>query len=212
MGVSIWNRGGLGYSPTAKLIPYGAAGGGALTENADLSWDNATKALLLGFGGVNKGNLQADASNISFNSANGVRLNLLTVGIARMDFWTNSVRRLIIQDTGSVDLQSARLNLAKGADAASAGTLTLVDGNLFHVTGTTTINYLTTTLWTAGCRIRLILKGAITITHNAGSVPANTAAFKLAGAANLVGADGDIVDLTYDGTVWRGGRIAATGA
>lgn len=97
-----------------------------------------------------------------------------------------------------------RLKTAKGADVASASTLTLGgDGNSFDITGTTTINYITTTGWPAGSRVLLQFDGALTVTHNAGAVPANTAAIKLAGAANFAATADDVLELWYDGSFWR---------
>jgi hypothetical protein len=56
----------------------------------------------------------------------------------------------------------------------------------------------------------VILKfnGSLTVTHNAGSVPANTAAILLAGAGNLSATDKDTLMLVYDGTTWR--QVAVT--
>ena len=101
-------------------------------------------------------------------------------------------------------LHSNRHELAKGADVASAGTLTVGDdGNYFDITGTTTINYITTTNWQAGSRITLQFDGSLTVTHNAGSAPADTAAIFLAAGANFAASAGKTLTLTYDGVYWR---------
>jgi hypothetical protein len=97
----------------------------------------------------------------------------------------------------------------KGADVASGTTVTLgTDGNSFDITGTTTIDYITTTNWAVGARVVLQFDGSVTVRHNIGSVPANTAAIFLAGAANFAATANDTLSLWYDGTVWR--EIART--
>jgi len=99
-----------------------------------------------------------------------------------------------------------RVHTPQGAVVASAGTVTLGDdGNVFHISGTTTINYLTTTRWTAGDIIVLIFDASVTVAHNTGTVPANTAPLLLAGAGNLSATAGDTLTLVYDGTAsaWR---------
>lgn len=98
----------------------------------------------------------------------------------------------------------SRLMTNKGADVASAGTITLGDdGNYFHITGTTTINYISTGRWRAGSVVILKFGGSLTVTHNAGTVPTGTAAMLLAGAANLSATADDTLTLVYDGTTWR---------
>ena len=43
MSVSVWNKAGLGYVPTATRIPFGGASG--LTDSAGLTWNDTTKQL-----------------------------------------------------------------------------------------------------------------------------------------------------------------------
>lgn len=98
---------------------------------------------------------------------------------------------------------AGRVLESQGAAVASAGTLTLgADGNFFLITGTTTINHLTTTRWKPGAIVRLMFSGVLTVTNNAGSPPANTAAFLLAGAAGFVTSANDVLTVVYDGTNW----------
>lgn len=106
-----------------------------------------------------------------------------------------------------------RLLPSKGADVASASALVLgYRGNMFDVTGTTTVNHINTINWKSGSRILLQFDGALTVTHNAGSVPANCAAIKLQGAGDLTTAAGDRLELTYDGTDWiETGRAIVAG-
>ena len=91
-----------------------------------------------------------------------------------------------------------------GVDIASGATITLTQGNLFDVTGTTTINYITTTDWKKGSMVCLMfLAGSITLTHNTSSVPANTAATFLSAGINGSFTVGSVLTLIYDGTYWR---------
>jgi len=97
-----------------------------------------------------------------------------------------------------------RLNTRKGADVASAETITLgADGNYFDITGTTGISYITTTDWDPGAVVTLQFDGSVTVTHNGGSPAATSAAILLSGAANLSATANDTLTLVYDGTTWR---------
>jgi hypothetical protein len=98
---------------------------------------------------------------------------------------------------------TARFAHAKGADVAAAGTTTLGnDGNLFGITGTGTIDFITTTNWQAGSRIVLRFAAAATVNHNTASPPGSTAPILLSGAANITFAANTILELVYDGTNW----------
>lgn len=96
-----------------------------------------------------------------------------------------------------------RVMYAKGADIASANDLTLgTDGNTFGITGTTTINAITTANWLAGSHVTLIFAAATTVKHNtAGS--GGTAKMFLAGSADLTTALNTVLGLVYDGTQWQ---------
>lgn len=79
----------------------------------------------------------------------------------------------------------------KGADVASAGTVTLGDGEYFHITGTTTITDIDfTTTWN-GRRARLIFDGILTITHNATTLI-------LPGGQNIITGPGDSCTVVVD--------------
>lgn len=96
-----------------------------------------------------------------------------------------------------------RLTQGKGDTVASATTIALGDkGNLFPISGTTTISHIATTGWTAGSQVTLQFTGALTLTHNASSPATGYAAVKLQGAGDLVTAAGDRLTIAYDGTDW----------
>lgn len=137
----------------------------------------------------------------------GELLVLAIDGDKAIGLTVNEVRRVTVNGTGVSFANRSRW--AKGADVATAGTLTLgSDGNAFDLTGATNVDYITTTDWTAGSIVILQFDGAPTVNHDTGSVPGTAAAVHLAGAAPFVASAGDTLTLYYDGTVWR--EIART--
>lgn len=80
--------------------------------------------------------------------------------------------------------------LPNGSAVASATALPLPTGNIFHVTGTTTITSITTTGFSGGMTIVLIFDGVLTFTDGNN--------LKLAG--NFVTTADDTITLAYDGT------------
>lgn len=96
-----------------------------------------------------------------------------------------------------------RIEGNQGEDVASAGTITLTEGNFFDITGAVTINYITTIGWKTPSVVRFQFNTGITLNHNTGSVPADTAAMFLNGSANATFTAGSTLTLLYDGTLWR---------
>src|SRR6185369_8805411 len=90
---------------------------------------------------------------------------------------------------------------SKGADVPSAGDLVLTT-NSQVVTGTTTINAITTTNWAAGAVVYLIFSGACTVKHNTAG-GASTAKMFLSGSTDLTTAANTVLTLVYDGTQWQ---------
>jgi hypothetical protein len=82
----------------------------------------------------------------------------------------------------------------KGADVASASTI-VATGNIFHVTGTTTITAIDTANIQAGTELTLIFDASVTVQ--------NGASLKLSGAANFSATADDTLTVVYDGSVWR---------
>ena len=106
-------------------------------------------------------------------------------------------------DANGVQITGSRLRQAKGADVASATTLTLgADGNFFAITGTTQIQGIVTTSWQAGSRICLQLATGITIVHNSGAPGTGAVAILLAAGGSLTTTAATALDLVYDGTNW----------
>jgi hypothetical protein len=79
----------------------------------------------------------------------------------------------------------------KGSDIASAGTISVGEGGYFHITGTTTITDIDFGTAVNGRHAVLIFDGALTLTHNATTLP-------LPGSANITTAAGDILFVWQD--------------
>lgn len=91
----------------------------------------------------------------------------------------------------------------QGSDVASGTTITLSKGNYFDVTGTTTINHISTSGWTVGSFVVLQFDASVTVTHDGASPPAGTVPIKLAAAGNFGATANDTLMLVYDGTYFR---------
>lgn len=100
--------------------------------------------------------------------------------------------------------QRTRVNWNKGTAVASAALLALPnDGNVFALTGTTTITHLATTNWNAGAIVVLLFDTSITVTDTAGSNPSGYGSILLASGANMSATADDTLSLVFDGTNWR---------
>jgi hypothetical protein len=101
-------------------------------------------------------------------------------------------------DVGGDLVVGDRIQGNKGADVASATTITLVDGNLFDITGTTQIDAMTSTNWQAGSMVVLHFDAILTVTHNTGAD-----GFFLQGAASFVTTADDTLTVIWNGTRWE---------
>lgn len=99
--------------------------------------------------------------------------------------------------TGLIAL-TKRLLTAKGSDVASANSMTLGDGNYFNVTGTTTINNISTTSWNSGSEVTLLFTGTTTLTNKAGG----SGQMQLLGNTNGTTAPAFLITFVLDGTIW----------
>ncbi len=100
-------------------------------------------------------------------------------------------------------LMGDRFEGNQGPDIASATSIILGDGNYFDITGTTTINHMRFLGWQAGSIVTLQFDASVTVTHNAGTNPANTVSFFLAGAVDFSATADDTLTVVYDGAFWR---------
>jgi hypothetical protein len=155
---------------TIRLIQNGVAS--PLNDVAAFTW-NAPNTARFYVGPASLANLfQSSSTNFQMLRGGAAGVSIDSTGV-------NVVSAHLIMAAG-------RMQELKGADIASASTITAVNGNYFHLTGTTAIDFLTFTSWQDGSRIELYMVGALTINHNTGGVPANTYAFDLAGGVNAV--------------------------
>ncbi|MCB0060421.1 MAG: hypothetical protein KDE45_25450, partial [Caldilineaceae bacterium] len=107
----------------------------------------------------------------------------------------------VVDDTtpqlgGPLDTNSHQIRWSKGADVASASTLTLgADGNFFDITGTTTVAAIATV--GVGTLVGLQFDGILTLTHHATDLV-------LPGGADITTAAGDIATFCeYTTGDWR---------
>jgi len=92
-----------------------------------------------------------------------------------------------------------RYNQSRGGNVTSGTTITAPsNSNYFHVTGTTQIDFMTSTNWSDGALVFIVFDGALTVRHNTASPPANTAPFSLSGAANVAYGAGAKASFRYD--------------
>ncbi len=132
-------------------------------------------------GGGQQHRLTPSATNLTIKTGVSTdTLTLATGGGARMTIGINSIEL------------TNRFQLDKGADLASVAGLVLgLDGNVFDITGVTTINTILALDWQAGSVIHLQFDGAPLITHNSGG----TNDILLGNQANFQTAAGDVLTL-----------------
>jgi hypothetical protein len=126
----------------------------------------------------------------------------------------SSAGRLLIDSTdvstfSGIGLRTAasRLQGNKGADVASAATITLgstTNGGIFYtLTGATAIDYITYTGWQAGSPVWLFVPSGLTLNHLSGSPGANTYKLRNSTGANITGAaNGTLVMITHNSSDW----------
>jgi len=169
-------------------------------RNAAASTD-AIRMYCLGTGFTTSGTNVQDAGVLTTGTNISGGMSIGTQASADLRFYSNNTLRTTIQAGGNT-IHTARVQLSKGANVASAGDLTLGSaGNSFSITGTTTINAITTTNWQAGSIIILIFASTPTVKHNTAG-GASTAKMLLNGGVDFVASANDVLTLIYDGTNW----------
>jgi hypothetical protein len=88
----------------------------------------------------------------------------------------------------------------KGSDVPSANNISLAAANYFVVTGTTQVNTISATNWTAGSCVVLQFSGSLTVKN---ATAGTGAQLKLSGSADFSATADDTLQLCYDGTTWR---------
>lgn len=98
---------------------------------------------------------------------------------------------------GGASVFEGRVHLGKGAAVASGSTTTLgADGNMFHITGTTNIDCITTSTWRGGSEVTLVFDGILTV-NDASTCVGPTANMDLAGSFSTTA--NDVLKLQWDG-------------
>lgn len=153
------------------------------------------RAILVGPGGATDGLVAAILGAVDDTLANAAAAaasetaaaaSAVTAAAAAATF-TAATTTEILTGTNATKFASADAIAAlweKGADIASAGTLTIGEGGLFHVTGTTTITDIDFGTAKDGRSAILIFDGILTLTYNATTL-------KMPGNASIITAAGD---------------------
>jgi hypothetical protein len=129
--------------------------------------------------------LAAFSSTTGSGAAVGATSPTLVTPVLGAATATSVTASSFLSSTGGVS------SFSKGADVASAATIAAT-GNLFHVTGTTSVTSVSGSGIAAGTQITIIFDGALTFTDGSN--------LKLAG--NFTTTADDTITLVYDGTNW----------
>lgn len=150
-----------------------------------------------------------NAGNDISSDAGGINIDVptsdfVTLLVNTVDEYEFSATQADWHDNNLINLGRTllvnRFQYDKGADVASANILTLGDdGNVFDITGTTTINEILATNWQAGSVIHLQFDGILTVTNNSGG----TNDILLGDGMNFTTAAGDVLSLFFNGTDWQ---------
>lgn len=190
---------------TSGDATYWKLGGQTVGANANIG---PTDAFRFGIGTNGSTRLSFSSDGRIFSTGNVTDLKVT----ASDSIYLNGSRVDIVgatQITGNLIMTAdatvtGRMHTSMGATVASAGDLTLGnDGNSFPVSGTTTVNAITTTGWQAGdvVIINATTLGTCTFKHNTAG-GANTAPMVLFGSVDFVMTAPDVLGLRYDGTNW----------
>jgi len=87
-------------------------------------------------------------------------------------------------------------------NVASTSALTLTEGNIFIVSGSTTINHIETTDWYRGDIVHLLFDTNCAVAHQAGGTPANFLPVYLASGATTTFTSYNILSLMLEDTHW----------
>lgn len=126
----------------------------------------------------------------------------LTVDSNGLTFFVNGANYFRIEPDGDTIL-NGRFQQKKGANVASTSAMTFGDdGNIFVITGTTTVQTISSVNWQAGSVITLIFQSTAGVKHGAGN-SGNNKQILLNGSTDLPGAANNTLQLVYDGTQWQ---------
>lgn len=211
-------------------IPYRAPGGGAATPSYSFSNDTdsgmyraSANTVAFSCGGVNCLTITASEidSNVPFVGPVGSVSDPTYSFSGDTDtghyrFGANTIRFTAggddileinsddVSTLGEIRLISnGRFNTTRGTDVSSSGNMTLEDdGNVFLITGTTTINRIRDNNWEEGCVIYLHFDDVLTVRDGQSSTGAGSG-LDLAGGADFVTSADDNLTLQLFDDRWR---------
>jgi hypothetical protein len=180
LGINTFNPGGI--SGGVISLPN------ALGINADDT--TGVSRRLLSLTAANALLIDGDARGSTFNGAvnfqNGISVNVGTTLVG------------LLSSSAGITVSGGRVQTAQGVTVTAASLITLGQGNVFQISGSTTINNIDTTGWQAGSVIILYFQNAVTLTHAA----AGAGPFYLRAAVNLSVTAGTTHTFVLTGGVW----------
>lgn len=211
---------GTDAAPTVKTLALTIAADQSATLVGGLTAANLTDSALtsgrVAFAGT--AGLLADDSDLTFAGSTLTVTNIINSTTLKTPaiFNTAGALALATVTSGNITINPAvaataavttntRLETAKGADvvsgSCSSGDCTFGgDGNVFTVSGTTTVDGFATAGWQTGSIVYVLTSGNITF-NSAGTVAGGFAAMALTG--NLSMTANDCLTLLYNGTTWE---------
>lgn len=137
-------------------------------------------------------------SNASLNDFDYLQFGGTTSSFSALERVSTGIAPRLADGSGA-----ARWLEGQGTDVASASTITLGSGNTFELTGTTTVDLITSTNWYEGSKITLIANESVTINHATATSGADITIL-LAGAAAFNMTANDTLTLVYSSTTAGG--------
>lgn len=179
----------------------GASGGGVFPDTSFAIQDDGdiTKQMLVQLSGATStfdttlAFTQTADRTVTFPDAT---TTLAGLGVAQAFTLDNTFANII---------HTGRHQYDKGVDVASADAPTLGgDGNVFDITGTTTINHIQNTGWQVGSKITLHFVGAVLLNHATGAEAGDEASLYLSGDTNYTTSAGDVLEFVLlELTQWQ---------
>lgn len=213
LGIASYAASATAFNAGATIgLPGLASGVGNVTTNV---------ALALGSGTVSVGDQTATLTNASalrivqttFTSTTNTRtitnpaaFYIAGEPLAGTNVTFTNVAYSVFIDSGYSRFDG-RIIGNQGADVASASNITLSDGNIFEITGTTAIDRISSTGWQDGAVVTLVFNESVTVNH-ATATSGNNITILLSGAANFSATANDTLTLvlcstTANGQAWR---------
>lgn len=149
------------------------------------------------------GNTGTNEAFLSVTTNFGVKLGYSTSNWVQVAGGSVSLVAPVVTYSASTKFQgNGRFMIVAGTATAAASTFTMPFSDSCSVTGTGTINWITTTNWDVGSRVYLNFTAAAVVIHAASNPPIGTAAILLSGGQTITFAANTMLQLYYNGTNW----------